>query len=74
MVGRKRFRRLIKPIVQADKVWVMSGETSQAGAMAFHSRLSMVRPNVTLLQCSSLSTYLSSAGHGDVAVIFDFYR
>ena len=73
-VKSKRFERLIKPVVQAEKVWVLSGETSQAGAMAFHSGLSMVRPDVYMLQAHSMSTDLSGAGPGDAAVIFDFFR
>lgn len=74
VVGHKRFEKLIEPIVQANKVWVLSGETSQAGALAFYSRLSMIRPDVNLLQCHSLSTDLSSVGPGDAAVVFDFHR
>ena len=73
-VKSKQFARLIKPVVQAQKVWVLSGETSQAGALAFHSGLSMVRPDVYMLQSHSLSTDISGAGPGDVAVIFDFFR
>ena len=73
-VKSKRFEMLAKPIVQAHKVWVLSGETSQAGAIAFHSGLSMVRPDVYLLQAHSMSTDLSGAGPGDAAVIFGFFR
>jgi DNA-binding MurR/RpiR family transcriptional regulator len=74
IVGRKRFDKLISPVVKANKVWVLSGETSQAGARAFYSRLSMVRPDVHLLQCHALSTDLSSVAPGDAAVVFDFHR
>lgn len=74
VAGRARFERLVQPIVQAAKVWVLSGETSQAGALAFHSRLSMVRPDVHLLQRHLMSTDLSSATGGDAAVVFDFHR
>lgn len=73
-VRTKRFAKLTQPIAQAQKVWVLSGETSQAGALAFHSGLSMVRPDVYLLQAHSMSTDLSGAGPGDTAVIFDFFR
>ena len=38
-----RTEELAGPILHAEKVWVLSGETSQAGAHAFHSGLSMVR-------------------------------
>ena len=74
VVGGKRFDALVRPIVKANKVWVLSGETSQAGALAFYGRLSMVRPDVRLLQGHSMSTDLSNAVRGDVAVVFDFYR
>jgi len=66
--------RLIKPVVEADHVWILSGETSRAGAIAFTSGLSMIRPNVHLLDDRSIGNDLSNAGPGDTAVIFDFYR
>jgi DNA-binding MurR/RpiR family transcriptional regulator len=70
----KRMRKLAQPIIRADKVWILSGETSRAGAYALHSGLSMVRPGVRLLEEHSYGTDLSDAGPGDVAVIFDFFR
>lgn len=69
-----RIKRLVKPIVRARKVWVLSGETSRAGAHAFHSGLSMIRPDVHLLEDRSIGSDLSSAGQGDTAVVFDFFR
>ncbi len=66
--------QLVKPIVEANQVWVLSGETSRAGAIAFCSGLSMIRPNVHLLDDRSISNELSNAGSGDTAVVFDFYR
>jgi len=65
---------LVKPIVRARNVWVLSGETSRAGAHAFHSGLSMVRPGVRMLEDRSIGSDLSSAAPGDVAVVFDFFR
>lgn len=65
---------LIQPIVQANHVWVLSGETSRAGAIAFHSGLSMIRPNVHLLDDRSIGNELSNAGPGDAVVVFDFFR
>lgn len=65
---------LIAPIVRATKVWILSGETSQAGAHALHSGLSMVRPNVRLLEEHSYRTDLSDVGPGDAAVVIDFIR
>ncbi len=74
VVRSKRFAKLIRPIVQAKRVWVLSGETSQAGALALHSRLSMVRPDVRMLQAHSMGTDLSGAGSDDTAIVFDFFR
>jgi len=65
---------LAEPLVNANNVWVLSGETSQAGAHAFQSGLSMVRPGVRILEEGSLEKDLSDAGAGDAAVVFDFFR
>lgn len=70
----ERRAALAAPFVRADTVWVLSGETSQAGAHAFHSRLSIVRPGVRLLDEHSIGTDLSGAGPGDAAIVFDFFR
>ncbi len=69
-----RLAELIEPIVQAEQVWILSGETSQAGAHALHSGLSMVRPGVRSFEEHSLGSDLSDAGPRDAAVVFDFYR
>ena len=69
-----RIQELAAPIIQAEKVWVLSGETSQAAAHAFHSGLSMVRPGVRSLEEHSFGTDLSDAGPRDAAVVFDFFR
>ncbi len=69
-----RLAELIEPIVRAEKVWILSGETSQAGANALHSGLSMVRPGVRSLEEYSFGSDLSDAGPRDAAVVFDFYR
>ena len=45
---------LALPVVTAEKIWILSGETSQAGAHALHSGLSMVRPGVRALEEHSL--------------------
>jgi DNA-binding MurR/RpiR family transcriptional regulator len=65
---------LAEPVAKAEKVWILSGETSQAGAHALHSGLSMVRPGVRALEEHSFGTDLSDAGPRDVAVVFDFFR
>lgn len=69
-----RLAELVDPVVRAEKVWILSGETSQAGAHALHSGLSMVRPGVRSLEEHSYGTDLSDAGPRDAAVVFDFYR
>jgi DNA-binding MurR/RpiR family transcriptional regulator len=69
-----RMTVLAQPIINAEKVWILSGETSQAGAHALHSGLSMVRPGVRALEEHSYGTDLSDAGPGDAAVVFDFFR
>jgi len=73
-VKGKRLAVLARPVVQADNVWILSGETSQAGAHAFHSGLSMVRPGVRLLEEHSMGTDMGGAGPRDAAVVFDFFR
>lgn len=69
-----RIAELAKPVVQAEKVWILSGETSQAGAHALHSGLSMVRPGVRSLEEHSFGSDLSDAGPCDAVVVFDFFR
>jgi DNA-binding MurR/RpiR family transcriptional regulator len=69
-----RLAVLAEPIVRAENVWILSGETSRAGAHAFHSGLSMVRPGVRSLEEHSFGTDLSDAGPRDAAVVFDFFR
>jgi DNA-binding MurR/RpiR family transcriptional regulator len=73
-VEGRQLELLAAPLVRADTVWVLSGETSQAGAQVFHSGLSMVRPGVRWLEEHSFGTDLSDAGTQDAAVIFDFFR
>jgi DNA-binding MurR/RpiR family transcriptional regulator len=69
-----RLAQLARPIVKAKRVWILSGETSLAGAHALQSGLSMVRPGVRALEEHSYGTDLSDAGPGDAAVVFDFFR
>ena len=69
-----RLAALAAPIVGAANVWIISGETSRAGAHALHSGLTMVRPGVHLVEDHSMGRDLSHAAPGDVAVVFDFFR
>jgi DNA-binding MurR/RpiR family transcriptional regulator len=66
--------KLTDPIVAAETVWIVSGETSRAGAHVFFSGLSIVRPGVRLVESHTVATDLSSATSDDVAVVFDFAR
>jgi DNA-binding MurR/RpiR family transcriptional regulator len=70
----ERLSELAQPVARAEKVWILSGETSQAGAHALHSGLSMVRPGVCVLEEHSYATDLSDVGPRDAAVVFDFFR
>ena len=65
---------LAEPIAQADTVWILSGETSQAGAHALRSGLGMIRPMVHLLGERTVGQDLAGTGPRDVAVVMDFSR
>lgn len=69
-----RLTEMVEPVVRAERVWVLSGEASQAGVHALHSGLSMVRPGVRALEEHTYGTDLSDAGPRDVAIVFDFHR
>ena len=73
-IAEGQLAELAAPLVGAKNVWVLSGETSKAGAHVFQSGLSMIRPCVRSLEEHSFGTDLSDAGPGDVAVVFDFFR
>jgi DNA-binding MurR/RpiR family transcriptional regulator len=61
-------------LASASAVWVVSGETSRAGAMTLVSGLSMLRDGVTLLEEHTLPRELARVGRHDAAVAFGFYR
>lgn len=69
-----RLAGLAEPIRKARRVWILSGETSRAGALALHSGLSMIRPGVRLVDEHSSGSTLSSATSQDAAVVIDFAR
>lgn len=70
----RRLDALARPIADARRVWIISGETSMAGARVLQSGLCMVRPDVTLVEEHSTGRDLSGAESGDTAVVFDFAR
>ena len=69
-----RLRAIAEPLAQAKNVWILSGETSMAGAHTLHSGLSMARADVHLVEERSTGRILSSASPSDAAVVFDFAR
>lgn len=73
-INGDRLDQLAGPLVRARHVWIMSGETSKAAAHALHSGLTMARPGIRLVDEHSVGRDLSSAGPGDAAVVFDFFR
>ncbi|MBL0922407.1 MAG: MurR/RpiR family transcriptional regulator [Phycisphaerales bacterium] len=70
----RRLEALAAPIARARAVWILSGETSMAGAIVLHSGLSMVRPGVNLVHEQTAARQLCSARPGDAAVVYDFAR
>lgn len=70
----QRLDAIVDPIVRATNVWIISGETSRAGAHALRSGLTMIRPGVHLVEDHSMGRDLAGAGAGDAAVVFDFFR
>lgn len=73
-LDQTRLDTLAEPITRARRVWILTGETSRAGAHALHSGLSMVRPDVRLVEEHDTGRDLASAAPGDVAIVFDFAR
>lgn len=73
-VAGGRLADLARPILAAERVWILSGETSRAGAHAFHSGMTIVRPGVHLIEEHSSAQFLSGACTRDVVVVFDFAR
>lgn len=69
-----RLEALAAPLAEARNVWIITGETSMAGARALHSGLSMARPGVFLVEEQSVGRDLTSAGEGDACAALDFSR
>jgi DNA-binding MurR/RpiR family transcriptional regulator len=66
--------RLATPLIGAQRIWILSGETSRAGAHVLLSGLSMIRDGVHLVDQHNFGRDLSGATDRDAAVIFDFAR
>ena len=73
-VGGERLAEFARMLAKAETVWIISGETSRAGAHALLSGLSIVRPRVRLVEERTIGKDLADVGSMDVAVVFDFYR
>ncbi|MEE9393993.1 MAG: MurR/RpiR family transcriptional regulator [Planctomycetota bacterium] len=73
-IDQAKLEKLAKPIVAAKNVWIISGETSQAGAHALQSGLGIIRRDVRLVREHSSARDLSQAAPGDVLVVIDFAR
>jgi len=69
-----RVARLAAPIAGAKNVWIISGESSRAGAYVLLSGLSMIRPGVRLVEQHTVGRDICHASEKDVAVVFDFAR
>jgi DNA-binding MurR/RpiR family transcriptional regulator len=69
-----RLTAMVTHLVNARHVWVLSGETSMAGAHTLHSGLSMLRTDVRLVVEQSVGRDLAGASGEDAAVVFDFVR
>ena len=66
--------RLAEPLVRAEHIWILTGETSRAGAHVLFSGLSMIRNGVHLVDQQNFGRDLSGATERDAAVVFDFAR
>lgn len=70
----ERLEELTSPLFEAPHIWIVSGETSRAGALVLHSGLAMIRPGVNLVDQHSSGRDLGNASAGDAAVVIDFAR
>ena len=66
--------RLAEPLISAEHLWILTGETSRAGAHVLFSGLSMIRDGVHLVDQHNFGRDLSGATDRDAAVVFDFAR
>lgn len=73
-VGDERLESMADKLAKAESVWIISGETSRAGAHALLSGLGIVRPRVFLLEDRTIGKDLAGVGLSDVVVIIGFYR
>ncbi|MXZ86797.1 MAG: MurR/RpiR family transcriptional regulator [Acidimicrobiia bacterium] len=72
--ARGEIRAIAERAASAESVWVVSGETSLAGAQALRSGLSMIRTRVHLVEEHTVGRDLVDAGPNDLGIVIDFYR
>ncbi len=73
-VRGNRLAELAQKVTQAESLWIISGETSRAGAHTLQSGLAMVRPGVHLLDDRNFGSELTDVGPNDLAIVLDFFR
>ena len=73
-LDRDTLAELTKPLIAAESIWILTGETSRAGAYVLLSGLSMIRDGVRLIEPHTFGRDLSGASKRDAAVVFDFAR
>lgn len=73
-IDQEQISRIAAPLVAAERVLILSGESSRAGATALTSGLTMIRPHVRLIDDHVLAREVSAATPNDAAIVFDFAR
>ena len=74
MLDHTSVARLAEPLISAEHIWILTGETSRAGGHVLFSGLSMIRDGVHLVDQHNFGRDLSGATDRDAAVVFDFAR
>ena len=74
VLDHSNLSRLATPLIDAEHIWILSGETSRAGAYVLLSGLSMIRDGVHLIDQHNFGRDLSGATKRDTAVVIDFAR
>lgn len=73
-VSGGRLAALARRVGAAGSVWIISGETSRAGAHALRSGLGMVRSNVRLVDDRNFGSELTDVSSDDLVIVLDFHR
>ena len=73
-IDEQTLRSFASALATAENIWIVSGETSMAGAHVLHSGLSMIRERVHIADEHSASRKICCANNNDVAVVIDFSR